>query len=161
MAKYSSNKKKYFSFYSYRFFFSVFSGHFGLWLDADLYRGTSVRCQTYDNDPLASSDDFIVKNLEAWIFTQGCGMQLDRSVCLIVFVDPSPPFRTKKKNPLFSQNPQNNPSFLDRCIHPSFELRTICIKKQQLGRPISRKHRSRSDTKEFLGVGGKEKNNPS
>lgn len=44
-------------------------GHFGLWLDGDLYRGTSVRCQTFDNDPLASSRDFIVRVLEAWVFT--------------------------------------------------------------------------------------------
>lgn len=41
-------------------------GHFGIWLDGDLYRGRSVCCQTYNNDPLASSDDFIVKNFEAW-----------------------------------------------------------------------------------------------
>lgn len=44
----------------------LYRGHFGLWLDEDLYRGRSVTCQTYNNDPLASSDDFIVKTLEAW-----------------------------------------------------------------------------------------------
>ncbi|XP_015910390.2 oxidation resistance protein 1 isoform X2 [Parasteatoda tepidariorum] len=43
-------------------------GHFGLWIDGDLYRGRSVRCQTYDNDTLASSSDFIIKTLEAWGF---------------------------------------------------------------------------------------------
>lgn len=46
--------------------FGASEGHFGLWLDEDLYRGRSVTCQTYNNDPLASSDDFIVKTLEAW-----------------------------------------------------------------------------------------------
>lgn len=43
-------------------------GHFGLWLDGDLYRGTSVRCQTFANEPLASSDDFVIRTLEAWGF---------------------------------------------------------------------------------------------
>ncbi|KAG8195322.1 hypothetical protein JTE90_028466 [Oedothorax gibbosus] len=43
-------------------------GHFGLWIDGDLYRGSSLQCQTYDNDPLAPSNDFIIKTLEAWGF---------------------------------------------------------------------------------------------
>lgn len=45
-------------------------GLFGLWFDGDLYHGQTHRCDTYDNDILTSSEDFIVKVLEAWIFTQ-------------------------------------------------------------------------------------------
>lgn len=43
-------------------------GLFGLWLDGDLYRGRSSRCKTYDNDPLASEEDFVIRTLEAWGF---------------------------------------------------------------------------------------------
>ncbi|XP_055997401.1 nuclear receptor coactivator 7-like isoform X6 [Ostrea edulis] len=45
-------------------------GLFGLWFDEGLYHGQTHRCDTYDNDILTSSEDFIVKVLEAWIFTQ-------------------------------------------------------------------------------------------
>lgn len=47
-----------------------YRGLFGLWFDGDLYHGQTHRCDTYDNDILTSSEDFIVKVLEAWIFTQ-------------------------------------------------------------------------------------------
>lgn len=43
-------------------------GYFGLWFDGDLNRGASVHCQTYNNDTLASSSDFVIKTLEAWAF---------------------------------------------------------------------------------------------
>ncbi|XP_054724274.1 oxidation resistance protein 1-like [Uloborus diversus] len=43
-------------------------GRFGLWLDGDLDRGRSVPCDTFDNEPLASEEDFVIKTLEAWGF---------------------------------------------------------------------------------------------
>ncbi|GIY46292.1 oxidation resistance protein 1 [Caerostris extrusa] len=50
------------------FSIGVSEGHFGLWIDSDLYRGTSEQCQTFNNDTLASSRDFHIKTLEAWGF---------------------------------------------------------------------------------------------
>ncbi|KAF8768228.1 Oxidation resistance protein 1 like protein [Argiope bruennichi] len=50
------------------FSIGVSEGHFGLWIDCDLYRGTSEQCQTFNNDTLASSRDFHIKTLEAWGF---------------------------------------------------------------------------------------------
>ncbi|XP_053737286.1 nuclear receptor coactivator 7 isoform X1 [Synchiropus splendidus] len=41
-------------------------GGFGLWLDANLYRGSSISCPTFHNPPLSSEMDFIVKDLEVW-----------------------------------------------------------------------------------------------
>lgn len=49
-------------------FFSLFRGIFGLWLDEDLYRGRSHSCETFANDTLSSSEDFICCGLEAWGF---------------------------------------------------------------------------------------------
>jgi len=46
----------------------VFSGKFGLWLDGDLYQGRTQSCSTYGNEPLAPSEDFVVKTLECWAF---------------------------------------------------------------------------------------------
>lgn len=43
-------------------------GKFGLWLDGDLYHGRSHRCSTFDNEVLSSSEDFLLKGLEAWSF---------------------------------------------------------------------------------------------
>ncbi|XP_055357759.1 oxidation resistance protein 1-like [Paramacrobiotus metropolitanus] len=43
-------------------------GTFGLWLDSDLNRGRTQTCETFENDPLCSCGDFIIKNLEAWCF---------------------------------------------------------------------------------------------
>ncbi|KHN85736.1 TLD domain-containing protein 2 [Toxocara canis] len=44
-------------------------GHYGLWLDADLNHGRSLRCDTFDNEPLAGdSEDFNVQFLEAFGF---------------------------------------------------------------------------------------------
>ncbi|XP_041360796.1 oxidation resistance protein 1-like isoform X3 [Gigantopelta aegis] len=43
-------------------------GLFGLWFDGDLYHGRSHRCETFDNDVLTDTEDFVVKGLEAWAF---------------------------------------------------------------------------------------------
>ncbi|XP_054273068.1 nuclear receptor coactivator 7-like isoform X3 [Macrosteles quadrilineatus] len=43
-------------------------GKFGLWLDGDLYQGRTEPCNTYGNDPLTPSVDFVVKTLECWAF---------------------------------------------------------------------------------------------
>ncbi|XP_051511534.1 nuclear receptor coactivator 7-like isoform X2 [Myxocyprinus asiaticus] len=43
-------------------------GYLGLWLDADLYHGTTSKCSTFNNLPLSSKQDFIVQNLEVWAF---------------------------------------------------------------------------------------------
>ncbi|KAL3847555.1 hypothetical protein ACJMK2_018460 [Sinanodonta woodiana] len=43
-------------------------GVYGLWFDGDLYHGRNNRCETYDNDPLTTQEDFVVKALEAWAF---------------------------------------------------------------------------------------------
>ncbi|KAF4092183.1 hypothetical protein AMELA_G00017940 [Ameiurus melas] len=39
-------------------------GHIGLWLDADLFHGTTSKCATFNNQPLSSQQDFTVQNLE-------------------------------------------------------------------------------------------------
>ncbi|XP_028809103.1 nuclear receptor coactivator 7 isoform X1 [Denticeps clupeoides] len=44
------------------------SGHFGLWLDADLYHGTTSTCSTFNNQPLSAQQDFIIQSLEVWAF---------------------------------------------------------------------------------------------
>lgn len=41
-------------------------GGFGLWLDADLYHGSSFSCPTFHNAPLSTHEDFIVQELEVW-----------------------------------------------------------------------------------------------
>ncbi|XP_062858017.1 nuclear receptor coactivator 7 isoform X2 [Trichomycterus rosablanca] len=43
-------------------------GHFGLWLDADLFHGTTSECTTFNNQSLSSQEDFTVQNLEVWAF---------------------------------------------------------------------------------------------
>lgn len=43
-------------------------GKFGLWIDRDLNKGRSQSCATFDNEPLAGSEDFTVKTLECWTF---------------------------------------------------------------------------------------------
>ncbi|XP_032815435.2 nuclear receptor coactivator 7-like isoform X3 [Petromyzon marinus] len=43
-------------------------GVFGLWLGGDLYHGSSRRCHTFKNEPLATRDDFCVRALEVWAF---------------------------------------------------------------------------------------------
>ncbi|XP_034764546.2 nuclear receptor coactivator 7-like isoform X1 [Acipenser ruthenus] len=44
------------------------SGHFGLWLDENLYLGRSSPCSTFDNDTLSETADFRVLELEVWNF---------------------------------------------------------------------------------------------
>ncbi|XP_044062535.1 nuclear receptor coactivator 7-like isoform X2 [Siniperca chuatsi] len=41
-------------------------GGFGLWLDADLYHGSSFSCPTFHNESLSTQEDFIVQDLEVW-----------------------------------------------------------------------------------------------
>lgn len=43
-------------------------GHFGLSLDSDLNHGRTEACDTFDNDPLTASGDFVVKTVEIWSF---------------------------------------------------------------------------------------------
>ncbi|MBN3301931.1 OXR1 protein, partial [Amia calva] len=44
------------------------SGHFGLWLDENLYLGRSSSCSTFNNSPLSKTDDFRVMEIEVWTF---------------------------------------------------------------------------------------------
>ncbi|XP_028295651.1 nuclear receptor coactivator 7 isoform X2 [Gouania willdenowi] len=43
-------------------------GQLGLWLDAELYRGTTKTCSTFNNQPLSSQQDFNIHSLEVWSF---------------------------------------------------------------------------------------------
>lgn len=43
-------------------------GQLGLWLDATLYRGTTAKCATFNNQPLSSRQDFEIQSLEVWTF---------------------------------------------------------------------------------------------
>ena len=43
-------------------------GTFGLWLDENLYHGSSYPCKTYDNEVLASTEQFTIQAVEAWCF---------------------------------------------------------------------------------------------
>ncbi|XP_043113634.1 nuclear receptor coactivator 7 isoform X1 [Puntigrus tetrazona] len=43
-------------------------GPFGLWLDSDLYHGSSYSCDTFCNRPLSLHHDFTVRDLEVWTF---------------------------------------------------------------------------------------------
>ncbi|KJE94169.1 hypothetical protein CAOG_04852 [Capsaspora owczarzaki ATCC 30864] len=42
-------------------------GKFGLWVDETLTKGTSVRCPTFDNEPLAATEAFEILDLELWV----------------------------------------------------------------------------------------------
>ncbi|XP_067338354.1 nuclear receptor coactivator 7 isoform X2 [Channa argus] len=43
-------------------------GQLGLWLDAELYRGTTTKCATFNNQPLSAQQDFNIHSLEIWDF---------------------------------------------------------------------------------------------
>jgi len=43
-------------------------GAFGLWLDQDLYHGSTHCCKTFNNEPLTNHEDFVVSALECWCF---------------------------------------------------------------------------------------------
>eukprot|EP00066_Takifugu_rubripes_P027058 XP_011616324.1 PREDICTED: nuclear receptor coactivator 7-like isoform X2 [Takifugu rubripes] len=45
------------------------SGHFGLWVDENLYLGRSSPCFTFNNCCLSETDDFRIMDLEAWTFS--------------------------------------------------------------------------------------------
>lgn len=45
------------------------SGHFGLWVDGNLYLGRSSPCYTFNNCCLSETDDFRVMELEVWTFS--------------------------------------------------------------------------------------------
>ncbi|XP_061649967.1 nuclear receptor coactivator 7 isoform X2 [Phyllopteryx taeniolatus] len=45
------------------------SGHFGLWVDENLYLGRSSPCYTFNNCCLSKTDDFRVMELEVWTFS--------------------------------------------------------------------------------------------
>ncbi|XP_059212537.1 nuclear receptor coactivator 7 isoform X2 [Centropristis striata] len=43
-------------------------GQLGLWLDAELYRGTTTKCATFNNQPLSTQQDFNIHSVEVWTF---------------------------------------------------------------------------------------------
>ncbi|KAK5880192.1 hypothetical protein CesoFtcFv8_023245 [Champsocephalus esox] len=43
-------------------------GQMGLWLDAELYRGTTNKCATFNNQPLSAQRDFNIHSVEVWTF---------------------------------------------------------------------------------------------
>ncbi|CAG09157.1 unnamed protein product, partial [Tetraodon nigroviridis] len=43
-------------------------GQLGLWLDAELYRGTTTTCATFNNQPLSAQQDFNIHSVEVWTF---------------------------------------------------------------------------------------------
>ncbi|KAJ8009212.1 hypothetical protein DPEC_G00086550 [Dallia pectoralis] len=43
-------------------------GQMGLWLDADLYHGTTSSCATFQNQPLSTQKDFTIQCVEVWAF---------------------------------------------------------------------------------------------
>ena len=59
-----------FIFYFFHCSFFLSRGVFGIWFDGDLYHGRTHKCDTFNNEMLTSSEDFVVKALEAWAFVQ-------------------------------------------------------------------------------------------
>ncbi len=43
-------------------------GHFGLFIDQELYNGSSQYCATFDNEPLSVEKEFTIAALEIWGF---------------------------------------------------------------------------------------------
>lgn len=48
--------------------FGAGEGKYGLWLDEDLYHGSTQACKTFNNEPLTNHEDFVVCTLECWCF---------------------------------------------------------------------------------------------
>lgn len=48
--------------------FGAGDGTFGLWLDGDLYHGSTHPCKTFNNEQLTINEDFVVSTLECWCF---------------------------------------------------------------------------------------------
>ncbi|KRZ08293.1 Oxidation resistance protein 1, partial [Trichinella zimbabwensis] len=48
--------------------FGASNGVNGLWLDSDLYHGRTEPCDTFANQPLTQSTDFVISGVEAWCF---------------------------------------------------------------------------------------------
>lgn len=44
-------------------------GHYGLWLDESLKHGHSSRVATFNNQPLATRENFTVRGVEVWRMT--------------------------------------------------------------------------------------------
>jgi hypothetical protein len=42
--------------------------HFGLFVDADLDKGSSHPCKTYSNEVLSHHNHFTIKRMELWVF---------------------------------------------------------------------------------------------
>lgn len=61
--------KKRFLFLHHSLPLSSCSGHFGLWVDENLYLGRSSPCYTFNNCCLSETDDFRVMELEVWTFS--------------------------------------------------------------------------------------------
>lgn len=79
-----------------KFFVSLRSGRFGLWLDGDLNQGRTQTCKTFANEPLSPDEDFWVRTLECWAFMWN--ETLDRRQCHLIavprswsIVSPPPP----------------------------------------------------------------------
>lgn len=43
-------------------------GHFGLYIDSNIYKGRTQPCATYRNSALCPHEDFVIKSLECWTF---------------------------------------------------------------------------------------------
>ena len=46
---------------------SPLSGRCGLWIDENLLHGSSSPCDTFGNETLSSSPEFVIVGLEAWM----------------------------------------------------------------------------------------------
>uniref|UniRef100_A0A914CQM5 Oxidation resistance protein 1 n=1 Tax=Acrobeloides nanus TaxID=290746 RepID=A0A914CQM5_9BILA len=51
--------------------FGASNGHFGLWVDEDLNKGRTQKCDTFNNEPLVDgqSEDYIVQAIETYNFS--------------------------------------------------------------------------------------------
>lgn len=63
-----ARSNSYFQFSSTDFIALGGGDHYALWLDRDLYHGTSGNCSTFDSPCLASSEEFTCSVMEVWTF---------------------------------------------------------------------------------------------